>query len=165
MKSALLFVAFAIGIFTQATAQCDIVVTLTQSSTNVCSGDPLDFFGYASGVCPGAASVAYNWQASVLDSEGNVIMPAEYMVSGNTFGFTTIPVFTYSGSEELSLVCLTVIAYDNVGSPIGTGQYCISSFSYANPIISIANVKAHSQFHRGKWYRSAHFQSVRRYRL
>lgn len=140
MKSALLFLAFAFGIFTQASAQCSIVVTLTQTTTNQCAGDPLDFFGYASGVCPDAASVSYNWQASVLDSEGNVVMPAEYMATGNTFGFTTIPVFTYSGSEELSLVCLTVVAYDNVGSPIGTGQYCFSSFYYPQPIIPTAVV-------------------------
>jgi hypothetical protein len=140
MKSALLFIAFAIGIFTQATAQCDIVVTLTQTNTNVCANDPLDFLGYASGACPGAASIAYNWQASVIDSEGNVVMPAEYMVTGNTFTFTTIPVFTYAGSEELSLVCLTLVAYDNLGNPIGTGQYCSSSFYYPQPIIPTAVV-------------------------
>ena len=141
MKSVVLFLFLMLGISIQSQAQCDIVVTLTQSNTNVCANDPLDFLGYATGLCPNVASVAYNWQASVIDSEGNVIMPTEYMVTGNTNTFTTIPAFSYTGSEELSLVCLTIVAYDNMGNPIGTGQYCSSSFSYANPINTVATVQ------------------------
>jgi hypothetical protein len=141
MKSVVLFLFLMLGISIQSQAQCDIVVTLTQSNTNVCANDPLDFLGYATGLCPNVASVAYNWQASVIDSEGNVIMPTEYMVTGNTNTFTTIPAFSYTGSEELSLVCLTIVAYDNMGNPIGTGQYCITSFSYANPINTVATVQ------------------------
>jgi hypothetical protein len=140
MKKALLFLALALGIGIISNAQCNIVVTAMQMNTNICPSDPIQFIGYGTGNCPELTSISFTWQATVIDAEGNAVMPAQYMATGFSPNFTTIPTFSYVGQETLSMVCLTLVAFDVTNNPIGTGSYCLSSFTIPPAIVPNAIV-------------------------
>lgn len=133
MKTLLSVFLFA-AIVANSAAQCEIQVTISQTYSQVCYGEPISFFGYGTTNCTWPYSIDYNWEAQLWNGTEMVVMQS---LTGNVPSATSIPMFEYTGGMDLTQVCLTLTVLDETDAVVTTTTGCFDNI-YILPPLSIS---------------------------
>jgi uncharacterized repeat protein (TIGR01451 family) len=115
-------------------AQCDVIISLTQVNQNMCYGDEIVIMGFVNTNCPSPYTIDYLWQTTAMNSSQELYQPSWLDQSGSAPSITSIPSYTWFESDQLISACLTVSILDAELNEIGSGQTCIDNFMNPQPI-------------------------------
>jgi uncharacterized repeat protein (TIGR01451 family) len=140
MTKPILLIAFIALLGFNASAQCNVAVTVNQFPFS-CIEQQLAFMGYATSDCPAGSTFQYTWMAYVQDANGSQTVIPELTFTGEAFSGTTFEQYTIPlNAFPYAQVCLQVNVVDDLGVIQAQTMGCQTAINIPQPMIVAASV-------------------------